>query len=662
MGSEMCIRDSSRSKTNAQSSGNEALARSSGGGKSSKRSSSTVHSPTFTAEEDEIIQQLYGGEGLSWEEIAERIGRSPQDVSMRWRRKLRYAWYSQGGGASASKPAKEKAMRGLESVGYKVHDVGVSGHANAGADKFSPGAGRDTTRNSSKAWASDFRKWDPTDLHYGKGLRHAKAEGGREGSTEAERRRSGRARYSMRNGGMDGEVGEAIEGPPHPSDDELARRRSWDSSRARRQERYRSQGKTNGYMDAKSDGESSEQGDPDGAEDAAADARLRRSLRQGLIPPGAWATKTKGRAGRDGRSDGAEARTRGAGGIGMTLSRPTRQGMTSAPGAGPRRPRSARRMHLCASPRGAAGHLGSAPSVPLRGSSRQANGSSVGASVAEVIDPHANGNRSDESDGEDFDDYGVIRIGPEYQAVCPEYLGPLDDADHGEGVRVAQEEPVPGVPTLVWPPPSRTDTCGVCDDDNYDGGLGRSVGNVDPDVYHDMPGSEAERLSRFFLFPLPPPVDKTPTSSFRSMYGGEGPSRLAQLHERKLKFRLEQLGFTHLREPLPPQLETPPLQWTSAEAALFGERLSRLGKRFREFLPEFPGRSMSELVEAYYCVHKSHKHLSKIDARQASRNVREGMCCTVGCMLHHNHGGLHLFEEPLGPRVRRAKVIRDATE
>ena len=40
--------------------------------------------------------------------------------------------------------------------------------------------------------------------------------------------------------------------------------------------------------------------------------------------------------------------------------------------------------------------------------------------------------------------------------------------------------------------------------------------------------------------------------------------------------------------------------------------------------------------------------------------VREGMCCTVGCLLHHNHGGLHLFEQPVGPRVRRQKVIQDA--
>jgi hypothetical protein len=69
---------------------------------------------------------------------------------------------------------------------------------------------------------------------------------------------------------------------------------------------------------------------------------------------------------------------------------------------------------------------------------------------------------------------------------------------------------------------------------------------------------------------------------------------------------------------------------------------------------------MGELVEAYYRLHKTHTHLARIDARQASRNVREGMCCTVGCMLHHMHGGMHLFEQPLGPRVRRAKVIRDA--
>ena len=32
----------------------------------------------------------------------------------------------------------------------------------------------------------------------------------------------------------------------------------------------------------------------------------------------------------------------------------------------------------------------------------------------------------------------------------------------------------------------------------------------------------------------------------------------------------------------------------------------------------------------------------------------------VDCLLHHNHGGLHLFEQPVGPRVRRQKVIQDA--
>ena len=139
-------------------------------------------------------------------------------------------------------------------------------------------------------------------------------------------------------------------------------------------------------------------------------------------------------------------------------------------------------------------------------------------------------------------------------------------------------------------------------------------------------------------------------------------------------------------------------------------------------LPELPGRTVADLVEAYYRTHKTHNHINKIDTHQQTRNVRErggergregerwgdqqtrnvrekggappwpcpgrvhhmsetcprhvrdmsetcprhvpqvreGMCCTVGCLLHHNHGGLHLFEQPVGPRVRRQKVIQDA--
>ena len=52
-------------------------------------------------------------------------------------------------------------------------------------------------------------------------------------------------------------------------------------------------------------------------------------------------------------------------------------------------------------------------------------------------------------------------------------------------------------------------------------------------------------------------------------------------------------------------------------------------------------------------------HMSETCPRHVPQ-VREGMCCTVGCLLHHNHGGLHLFEQPVGPRVRRQKVIQDA--
>ena len=105
-------------------------------------------------------------------------------------------------------------------------------------------------------------------------------------------------------------------------------------------------------------------------------------------------------------------------------------------------------------------------------------------------------------------------------------------------------------------------------------------------------------------------------------------------------------------------------------------------------LPELPGRTVADLVEAYYRTHKTHNHINKIDTHQQTRNVRErggergregeipadaqrareggrtavavsrtrashvrdmsetcprhvpqvreGMCCTVGCLLHHN--------------------------
>ena len=43
-----------------------------------------------------------------------------------------------------------------------------------------------------------------------------------------------------------------------------------------------------------------------------------------------------------------------------------------------------------------------------------------------------------------------------------------------------------------------------------------------------------------------------------------------------------------------------------------------------------------------------------IDAEQARLNVRVGPCGTMGCQLHDNHAGPHLFAAPVGPRARKA--------
>ncbi|EOD34124.1 hypothetical protein EMIHUDRAFT_228762 [Emiliania huxleyi CCMP1516] len=170
--------------------------------------------------------------------------------------------------------------------------------------------------------------------------------------------------------------------------------------------------------------------------------------------------------------------------------------------------------------------------------------------------------------------------------------------------------------------------------------------------------------SLHLLFPLPAVEQFRAGMSAQRDANGGGP-----VEEKRLKWKLEELGFTQFSLPLPAPLrsakrrETPSAEareWSSAEAAVFGDCLARHGRRFRDMLPELPGRTVADLVEAYYRTHKTHNHINKIDTHQQTRNVREGMCCTVGCLLHHNHGGLHLFEQPVGPRVRRQKVIQDA--
>ena len=51
---------------------------------------------------------------------------------------------------------------------------------------------------------------------------------------------------------------------------------------------------------------------------------------------------------------------------------------------------------------------------------------------------------------------------------------------------------------------------------------------------------------------------------------------------------------------------------------------------------------------------KTHKRMAQIDAEQARLNVRVGPCGTMGCQLHDNHAGPHLFAAPVGPRARKA--------
>ena len=94
-------------------------------------------------------------------------------------------------------------------------------------------------------------------------------------------------------------------------------------------------------------------------------------------------------------------------------------------------------------------------------------------------------------------------------------------------------------------------------------------------------------------------------------------------------------------------------EWSGVERRTFEEGLARHGKRFEQILPLLPGRALPELVERYYEV-KTHKRMAQIDAEQARLNVRVGPCGTMGCQLHDNHAGPHLFAAPVGPRARKA--------
>ena len=72
-------------------------------------------------------------------------------------------------------------------------------------------------------------------------------------------------------------------------------------------------------------------------------------------------------------------------------------------------------------------------------------------------------------------------------------------------------------------------------------------------------------------------------------------------------------------------------------------------------LPLFPSRTLAELVGHYYLT-KAHKRLRQIGGAQLAKNIRNRPCGTIGCQLHDNHAGPHLFSLPVGPRARRAPV------
>jgi hypothetical protein len=196
-----------------------------------------------------------------------------------------------------------------------------------------------------------------------------------------------------------------------------------------------------------------------------------------------------------------------------------------------------------------------------------------------------------------------VRIGREYQVVLPQRG---EEFDHGREPRQPTLLYAPGGTSLPSGPP----------------GSGQISGN-DPMSARDASGAAGSSLLAhcFFLFPLPP---TRPSSAV----GRPAGSTLHDVvEEKQLRWQLERLGFTHHAEILPAALRRAPRggDWSAQERRAFDECLSRHGKRFREMVPELPGRTVAELVEAYYKF-KTHKRFSQIDATQATRNVRQGTC------------------------------------
>jgi len=204
-----------------------------------------------------------------------------------------------------------------------------------------------------------------------------------------------------------------------------------------------------------------------------------------------------------------------------------------------------------------------------------------------------------------------VRVGDEFQAAVPTLNTPLLARD-GKG---------PRPPTLLYAPGGGSELLAAA-------AAAKDAARRGPGAHADAQdmGAGSAQAERFFVFPLPPP--SRGMSGPGAVVGSpDGPLLRDVVEEKRLRWQIEQLGFTQCANPIPPALRVPGRgrDWSAQERRIFEECLHRHGKRFRDMVPELPGRTVAELVEAYYRF-KTHKRLSQIDATQATRNVRQGSC------------------------------------
>jgi hypothetical protein len=196
-----------------------------------------------------------------------------------------------------------------------------------------------------------------------------------------------------------------------------------------------------------------------------------------------------------------------------------------------------------------------------------------------------------------------VRVGSEYQASLP----------NGGKEIVPGRGPRP--PTLLYAPGEASASSAAAGSDQASGDGAVSNGGASGAAEGSSPPTV------FFSFPLPP------TRPSSAAGNPEGSTLHDVVEEKQLQWQLERLGFTHHAEPLPAALHPIPrgAEWTAEERRAFDECLSRHGKRFRAMVPELPGRTVAELVEAYYKF-KTHKRIRNVDATQLTRPVRQGTC------------------------------------